>query len=74
MNGITAQSGGERAVRREYLTYEEARTLSGLSRTTLWRLIKAQNGIKAARIGRSVRISRKSLEDYLERASSQAEG
>jgi excisionase family DNA binding protein len=69
-----AESGGERALRREYLSYEEARTLSGLSRTTLWRLINAQSGIKAARIGRTVRINRKSLEDFLERTSSQAEG
>jgi excisionase family DNA binding protein len=47
-----------------WLTYEEAGRLVGLGRTTLWRLIR--NGdIKTARVGRAVRIERRSLEDYL---------
>jgi excisionase family DNA binding protein len=38
----------------------------GLSRTTLYRLVKTGE-IKGARIGRSVRINRASLEEYMER-------
>jgi excisionase family DNA binding protein len=53
-------------VQREWLGYEEARRLTGLSRTTLYRLVKTAE-IKGARIGRSVRINRASLEAYMER-------
>lgn len=53
-------------IQREWLGYEEARRLVGLSRTTLYRLAKTGE-IKGARIGRSVRISRASLEEYMER-------
>lgn len=53
-------------VEREWLGYEEARRLVGLSRTTLYRLI-ASGEVKAARIGRSVKINRTSLEGYMER-------
>jgi excisionase family DNA binding protein len=58
-------------VTREWLTYKEAEELSGLSRTTLWKLIIAGE-IKAARVGRAVRINRRSLDEYLERASEEA--
>ena len=53
-------------IHREWLGYEEARRLVGLSRTTLYRLI-ASGEVKAARIGRSVKINRTSLEGYMER-------
>lgn len=53
-------------VLREWLSYEEARRLVGLSRTTLYRLVES-GAVKGARIGRSVRISRVSLEAYMER-------
>jgi excisionase family DNA binding protein len=52
-------------IQREWLGYEEARRLIGLSRTTLYRLVKT--GEIKARIGRSVRINRASLEEYMER-------
>ena len=55
-------------VTREWVTYKQAEELSGLSRTTLWKLLSVGE-IKAARIGRAVRINRRSLDDYLERAS-----
>jgi excisionase family DNA binding protein len=55
-------------VNREWLTYKEAEELSGLSRTTLWKLLGAGE-IKAARVGRAVRINRRSIDDYLMRAS-----
>ncbi len=52
-------------IQRERLGYEAARRLVGLSRTTLYRLVKTDE-IKGARIGRSVRINRASLEEYME--------
>ncbi len=55
-------------LQREWLTYAEAQTLSGLGRTTLWKLLSAGD-IKAARVGRAVRLSRRSLAEYLEHAS-----
>ena len=56
---------------REWVTYKQAEELSGLSRTTLWKLLSAGE-IKAARVGRAVRINRRSLDEYLERASEEA--
>ena len=55
-------------VTREWVTYKQAEELSGLSRTTLWKLLSAGE-LKAARVGRAVRINRRSLGEYLERAS-----
>jgi excisionase family DNA binding protein len=55
-------------VTREWVTYKQAEELSGLSRTTLWKLLSADE-IKAARVGRAVRINRRSLDGYLDRAS-----
>jgi excisionase family DNA binding protein len=49
-----------------WLTYPEAQRLSGLGRTTIWSLANSGR-VKAARVGRAVRINRKSLEDYMER-------
>ena len=53
-------------VSREWLSYEEARRVVGLSRTTLYRLVES-GAVKGARIGRSVRINRASLKAYMER-------
>ena len=55
-------------VTREWVTYKQAEELSALSRTTLWKLLSAGE-IKAARVGRAVRINRRSLDQYLDRAS-----
>jgi excisionase family DNA binding protein len=55
-------------VTREWVTYKQAEELSGLSRTTLWKLLSAGE-IKAARVGRAVRINRRSLDGYLEEAA-----
>jgi excisionase family DNA binding protein len=55
-------------VTREWVTYKQAEELSGLSRTTLWKLLGAGE-IKAARVGRAVRINRQSLDMYLKQAS-----
>jgi excisionase family DNA binding protein len=52
----------------EWITYAQAQRLVGLGRTTLWRLVNTGE-IKAAHVGRAVRLNRKSLEDCLERAA-----
>ena len=48
-----------------WLTYPEAQKLAGLGRTTLWTLVNSGE-IRAARVGRAVRISRRSLEDFMQ--------
>ncbi len=60
----------ETAVRAEWLKYEEAERLTGLSRVTLWRLHRSGE-LKIARVGRSVRINRASLEEFMERQSTE---
>jgi excisionase family DNA binding protein len=62
------EDGVQAEITREWVTYKQAEELSGLSRTTLWKLLSAGE-IKAARVGRAVRINRRSIDDYLERAS-----
>ena len=52
----------------EWITYRRAEELSGLSRTTLWKLVSAGN-VEAARVGRAVRINRESLTAYMKRAA-----
>lgn len=49
----------------EWLTYRQAQQISNLGRTTLWNLAR-QSEIKVARVGRAVRISRESLEKFME--------
>lgn len=49
-----------------WLSYPEAQKLSGLGRTKLWEIVSSGE-IKAAHVGRAVRINRRSLEDYMER-------
>jgi len=48
-----------------WLSYPEAQKYSGLGRTKLWQLISSGE-VKAAKIGRAVRISRRSLHEYME--------
>ena len=52
----------------EWVTYKQAAELSGLSRTTLWKLVSASE-IEAARVGKAVRIRRQSLDDFMRRNS-----
>ena len=49
---------------RDWLTYSEAKQVSGLGRTKLWQLVSSGE-VPAAKIGRAVRISRKGLEEYM---------
>lgn len=51
-----------------WITYPEAQRYTSLSRTTLWSLISAGE-VKAAKVGRAVRISRRSLDKYMERSA-----
>jgi excisionase family DNA binding protein len=51
-----------------WLDYKQAEAYSQLSRTTLWQLLSARK-IKAARIGRAVRINRESLQEFMEEAA-----
>ena len=47
-----------------WLTYRESEELVGLSRTTLWKLVSSGE-IEHRRVGRAVRINRRSLEAYM---------
>jgi len=51
-----------------WLNYKQAEAYSSLSRTMLWQLINARK-IKAARIGRAVRIERDSLQAFMEQST-----
>ncbi len=55
-------------ITREWLTYKQAEELTGLSRTTLWKLISVGD-VEAARVGRAVRINRASLNAYMKRSA-----
>jgi predicted DNA-binding transcriptional regulator AlpA len=55
-------------VQREWISYPEAERFSGLSHTTIWRHVKCGD-LKAATVGRSVRIHLPSLREFMERAS-----
>jgi len=52
-------------VQQEWVSYPEAERYSGLSHTTLWRYVTS-NQLKAARVGRSVRIHLPSLKEFME--------
>ncbi len=63
-----AELGAVQGVKPLYLTYRQAETYTGLSRTTLWKLVSAGE-MKASRVGRAVRLDVRSVEDYMERAA-----
>jgi excisionase family DNA binding protein len=69
MAGRSGPPVATREVQPEWLTYREAETLSGLSRTTLWRLVTQEEEIRAAHVGRAVRINRESLSAYMRRSA-----
>jgi excisionase family DNA binding protein len=55
-------------VAQAWLSYLEAERYTGLSRVTLWRAV-SRGDLKAARIGRAVRISRAELDRFMEQAT-----
>jgi excisionase family DNA binding protein len=67
-NGNSERKRVHTQMTREWVTYKQAEELSGLSRTTLWKLIGASE-IEAARVGRAVRINRESLNAYMRRSA-----
>jgi excisionase family DNA binding protein len=56
------------AVEEGWLTYGQAQLYTALGRTTLWTLLNT-GAIEGAKVGRSVRISRCSLDAYMRRNS-----
>jgi excisionase family DNA binding protein len=52
-------------VGREWISYREATELTGLSRGTVWKII-GTGQVRAAKVGKAVRINRRSLEQYLD--------
>lgn len=56
------------AVQREWLPADQATVLSGLGRTTLWKLASTGQ-VRAAKVGRAVRFSRRSLQEFMESRS-----
>jgi excisionase family DNA binding protein len=52
-------------VQQEWISYPEASRYSGLSHTTLWRYVSSGE-LRAARIGRSVRIHLPSLRSFMD--------
>jgi excisionase family DNA binding protein len=56
------------AIAPAWLNYKQAEVYSNLSRTTIWQLINARK-IRAARIGRAVRIERASLQAFMEQSA-----
>jgi excisionase family DNA binding protein len=63
------KTGATSVITPAWLTYKQAQAYSNLSRTTLWELINS-GVIRAAYVGRAVRISRDSLEEFMERQAS----
>jgi excisionase family DNA binding protein len=51
-------------IQQEWVTYLEAERYSGLSHTTLWRYVSSGE-LKAARVGRSVRIHLPALRRFM---------
>ncbi|MDP9437848.1 MAG: helix-turn-helix domain-containing protein [Actinomycetota bacterium] len=60
----------EEPVHQEWISYPEAERFSGLSHTTIWRYV-GSGELKAARVGRSVRIHLPSLRRFMEEKARQ---
>lgn len=58
-------------VQQEWISYPEAERYSGLSHTTLWRYVNSGE-LRAARVGRSVRIHLPSLRTFMEKKAGAA--
>jgi excisionase family DNA binding protein len=62
------RAGTAQEVQPEWLRYPDAERYSGLGRSTLWKLVK-DGHIRAARVGKAVRLSRQSIDQYMEKQS-----
>jgi excisionase family DNA binding protein len=56
------------AVHREWIPAAQATAFSGLGRTTLWKLASTGQ-VRAAKVGKAVRFSRSSLQEFMEKSS-----
>ncbi len=63
---MTTTEQENKSVEALWLSYPEAQKLTGLGKTKLWEIVSSGE-IRAAHVGRAVRISRRALEDYMER-------
>jgi excisionase family DNA binding protein len=54
----------EPPIERAWFSYKEAHGYAGIGRTKLWELVSSGQ-LQAAKVGRSVKISKTSLEEYL---------
>jgi len=63
-----SEDDGKTEITPAWLNYKQAEAYSNLSRTTLWQLVNARK-IRAARIGRAVRIERDSLQAFMEQST-----
>ena len=70
---VVSEDDEKIAITPAWLNYKQAEAYSSLSRTTLWQLINARK-IKAARIGRAVRIERDSLQAFMEQSADESGG
>ena len=62
------RAGADHKVQPEWLRYSEAARYSGLGRSTLSKLVRSGD-VRAAKIGKAVRLNRKSLNRYMEERS-----
>ena len=62
-----------RGTTQEWVSYPEAERYCGLSHTTLWRYVSSGD-IKAARVGKSVRLHLPSLRRFMEARSGAGKG
>jgi excisionase family DNA binding protein len=70
---VVSEDDKKIAITPTWLNYKQAESYANLSRTTLWQLINARK-IKAARIGRAVRIERDSLQAFMEQSANESGG
>jgi len=54
----------------EWINYKQAQRISGLGRTTIWKLISTGE-IEAAKVGKAIRINRVSLTEFMGRHATQ---
>ena len=70
---VVSEDNEKSTIAPAWLNYKQAEAYSNLSRTTLWQLVKARR-IRAARIGRAVRIERDSLQAFMEQSTDESGG